>query len=680
MASPLSAGPPGVRVLDHLRDEGRITAPQYETLYHQAKRSGERVEEMLLDSSAVTEAVLLKAMAAVHQTRFVGTERLAHAEIDPSTLARVPRKLAERFQCIPILHDPRTNTLSVVAYDLDADLAPQLSMVSQAREVRVIVARPAAVRAALRRFYAGDAAAFAGLLQPAGPVPGLDAFERPPIKAASESGSKASRVEPLAITFDDGDLPFGFAPPVAASPVPKPGPGSLARSVPVLEPIRIEMPRLDTALHFDRYLETVHVLVTLLEGSRVGLRGHSSTVGRLARQVGEALEVGEAERDTLVLVGYLHDLGKGQTLHLTALNVSRFDGHLAQAQRSYLAPVRQLESTRLSEATVLGLTHLHERFDGQGFPDRLQGRDIPISARMVSAVETYADLVDNPQNPYRRKLSPVEAFDVVQQLSGSLFDPVVVGALRPLVLGADVLKAAENATRVLLVDPDLGDTTLLELRLTEAGHGVRVVQGRSAAESALAEEHFDVVLSELDLGSPGAADEGFGLLQTLRRAPRTREMPFVFLSHRSDRGSVARGFELGASDFLVKPASPELVVAKVGQLLPGGTKRPRVGGFGGSLKDMGLPDVVQALSNGRKTGRLQIVSGGTVGEIHFLEGAVADASYGARAREDAIYAMLALKDGDFMLDPSFRPASRRMQGSIEALLLEGMRRMDEGLI
>ena len=139
-------------------------------------------------------------------------------------------------------------------------------------------------------------------------------------------------------------------------------------------------------------------------------------------------------------------------------------------------------------------------------------------------------------------------------------------------------------------------------------------------------------------------------------------------------------FELGASDFLVKPASPELVVAKVGQLLPGGTKRPRVGGFGGSLKDMGLPDVVQALSNGRKTGRLQIVSGGTVGEIHFLEGAVADASYGARAREDAIYAMLALKDGDFMLDPSFRPASRRMQGSIEALLLEGMRRMDEGLI
>ena len=95
---------------------------------------------------------------------------------------------------------------------------------------------------------------------------------------------------------------------------------------------------------------------------------------------------------------------------------------------------------------------------------------------------------------------------------------------------------------------------------------------------------------------------------------------------------------------------------------------------------MSLPDVIQALANGRKTGLLRIGSGDQNGEIQFLDGAIVNATFGRRAREDAVYAMLALKDGDFALDPSFRPTERVMQESCEALLLEGMRRIDEGQI
>ena len=47
------------------------------------------------------------------------------------------------------------------------------------------------------------------------------------------------------------------------------------------------------------------------------------------------------------------------------------------------------------------------------------------------------------------------------------------------------------------------------------------------------------------------------------------------------------------------------------------------------------------------------------------------------AREEALYSMLALGDGDFSLDPGFKPASRVINASTEALLLEGMRRIDE---
>ena len=94
---------------------------------------------------------------------------------------------------------------------------------------------------------------------------------------------------------------------------------------------------------------------------------------------------------------------------------------------------------------------------------------------------------------------------------------------------------------------------------------------------------------------------------------------------------------------------------------------------------MGLPDIVQVLFHGRKTGRLNVRHAGKNGEIHFLEGAVANAVMGDLAGKEAFYALLKLTDGDFALDPSYTPPKRIMEESAEALLLEGMRRMDEGL-
>jgi hypothetical protein len=94
---------------------------------------------------------------------------------------------------------------------------------------------------------------------------------------------------------------------------------------------------------------------------------------------------------------------------------------------------------------------------------------------------------------------------------------------------------------------------------------------------------------------------------------------------------------------------------------------------------MGLPDIVQVLFHGRKTGKLNVKSGGRTGEIHFLEGAIANAVLGNLTGADAFYAMVRFTDGEFALDPSFIPPKRLVAESAEALLLEGMRRMDEGI-
>jgi hypothetical protein len=92
---------------------------------------------------------------------------------------------------------------------------------------------------------------------------------------------------------------------------------------------------------------------------------------------------------------------------------------------------------------------------------------------------------------------------------------------------------------------------------------------------------------------------------------------------------------------------------------------------------MGLPDMVQVLWHGRKTGALKIRSAGGAGEIHFVNGSVYNALFGNLRGEEAFYAMLGLSQGDFVLDPNFIAPQQLFQQSPEALLLEGMRRLDE---
>lgn len=645
---PIGPSPRGAHVLAWLEGEGRLTPAQLDTVLNQAQRTGERVEEALIDAGLFKEADLLKLLAARYRTRFVTTDRLAKADIDRRALERIPHKVAERLQVFPIVFDPRAQALSfVVAAPGEDDVEKQVQVVSGAREVRAYLARPSAIRAAIDKFYGGKARAFAELSfreMPA--VSPLDVFAFAPSSSTAEAASES--------------VPAPVKPPEAPR-LPLPG-GVIPLDSPLgLDPVRIEP---------EAYLETLNVMVALLEQQRGELRGHSSQVARLSGLVAERVGLSAADRHALLVAAYLHDVGKGaQGYHLTLLNVARFEGHRLQAAKTREMPARLFAAASIPEGAALALAHLYERFDGKGLPDGLAGKDIPYAARVLALVETYCDLVGNARNPYRKLLTPPEALSVVRDLSGTLFDPTLAELLRHVVLGAS---EAAGRTRVLVVDPDPEETTVLEMRLLEHGFAVAVARDLSSARAQLTEPP-DVIVTEVDLGGAG---EGFELLATLSGLEGARRPALVFVTRRADRESVSKGFDLGAADYVVKPASAELVAAKLEQVL---AARGRAAGVSGSLTEMSLPDVVQILANGRKGGRLQVV-GAKRGEIHFADGQVYDARCGSLEGEEAFYALLTLREGTFSLDPSFVPAQRVIHTSAEGLLLEGMRRLDEGLI
>lgn len=629
--------------------DGVITEAQREAALNHVQAFGDRFEEALLDNDAVTEAALLKYLAGVYRTRFVSTEKLAKADIDQITLSKVPKKLAVAHGVFPVLYDHKTGALSIVTADPDNPVAlDEIKLVSGVREVRAFVARPRAVRAAVAKAYSGDIHAFANLDKAAHAqfTSMLDVYERNLVSDESMTESLAREERPRERVISEDDLKSG---------------GSKGR----------------TGLNDRGYVETLNVLVSLLENNRQDLRGHSAQVSRLIKKIAERIGLSGTQLTSLQIAAFVHDLGKAGAYHLTTLNVAEYEGHATQAQKTLTSPSRLMEAVGLTSETKYAVEQMYERFDGQGFPDGLRGKDIALGARILAIADTYADLTQNPRNPFRKRLRPVEACEVLSRYKGSVFDPNLVDLFKQTVTGEDLkARLLANRHRALVVDPDPEETTVLELRMVEQGFEVQQAHNAEQALKFLQSGEFEIAVTEVDFD--GGMD-GYALLGEVRKHAWGKKLPWIFVTARSASADARRAFELGAADFMHKPVSADLLVAKLKQIMEreathaGGVSR----GVSGSLTEMGLPDMVQVLWHGRKTGSLKIRSGQEQGEIHFVQGMIYNALWMTQRGEEAFYAMLRLTEGTFALDPNFKAESQVIQGSPEALLLEGMRRLDE---
>jgi response regulator RpfG family c-di-GMP phosphodiesterase len=699
MPSPAS---PIQSVGEILARAGALTADQRARAEEYAQQEGSRVEEAVLELGLMEEGPLLKALSAHYGTQFVSTAQLAKAAIDKPTLGMIPKRVAEMLGVFPVIFDASTSTLSVVAADpRDTDMLRNVQSVSGVKTVKAFVARPRAILAAIARAHAGDLQAFARLeMESAGNMHGMldvrttglggAAFgkDEPPSRVMRGTAPAQARAAPAERPKKPPELPGTAGRGARREPEPPSEDlGTLDEPAPDLgsigpPPATLVSPveRAAGGYTLDELLDLLNVLISLLENTRADLRGHSAHVARLVRRVVERMNLPPRTVAALVAASYTHDLGKMGQFHLTALNASEYDGHKLAAQKTLRTPGRLLEGIRLPAETVETVLRMYERHDGKGFPDGLSGKEIPVGARILAIVDTYADLTQNPRNPYRKALSPAEACGVLVKFKGTVFDPDVVDLFQSVVMGEDI-KARLLADRyvALLVDPDPEETTVLELRMIEQGFEVKTARNAEQATKILSESKVDLVVSEVELPQ----QDGLTLLETARNQPWGKDVAWVMHSRRQGRAEAQRAFELGVLDYVGKPTATDVLVAKLKARLD--TRRAQKGsqatsgGVSGSLKEMWLPDMVQVLFHGRKTGNLRITAGAQSGEIHFQDGAVVNAAWGAKKGVNAFYDMIRLTEGQFALDPSFKPTERLINESAEALLLEGMRRLDEGL-
>ncbi len=190
------------------------------------------------------------------------------------------------------------------------------------------------------------------------------------------------------------------------------------------------------------HLRTIEALALAIEAKDHTTHDHLRRVRVYAVEVAKELGVGEDEMQALHAAALLHDIGKLAVPEHIISKPGRLT--LEEFEKMKIHPVvgaEILERVRFPYPVVPIVRAHHEKWDGSGYPLGLKGKEIPIGARILSAVDYLDALASDRQ--YRRALPLDEVMQRLAAESGKSFDPKVVDILRKRYVNLEKMALAQ---------------------------------------------------------------------------------------------------------------------------------------------------------------------------------------------------------------------------------------------
>jgi HD-GYP domain-containing protein (c-di-GMP phosphodiesterase class II) len=196
----------------------------------------------------------------------------------------------------------------------------------------------------------------------------------------------------------------------------------------------LEAARLHRELR-ESYLATVRVLTEMISARSPDLEKHSSEVAVAVAGVAEKLELDPRRREQLIFASLLHDVGKIGVSDAILLKPAQLTSEeFGEIQRHPSLGAQLIEQVPALEPIAPAIRHHHERFDGAGYPGKLEGTDIPLEARILAVADSFIAMIE--ERPYSPAMSAEDACRELERCAGTQFDPAVVQAFVSEVRGA----------------------------------------------------------------------------------------------------------------------------------------------------------------------------------------------------------------------------------------------------
>lgn len=176
------------------------------------------------------------------------------------------------------------------------------------------------------------------------------------------------------------------------------------------------------------FVGTVKALAAAIDGKDKYTRGHSERVARISVGIGKQLSLGAEELETLRISALLHDVGKiaiddAILKKPAALTDAEFEIMKTHPQKGF----KIMSQIPAMKEFLPGMYMHHEMVNGQGYPQGLTDKDIPLQAKIVSVADTFdAMTIDRP---YQKGMLLPDALERIKSFVGTRYDAKVVEAL-----------------------------------------------------------------------------------------------------------------------------------------------------------------------------------------------------------------------------------------------------------
>jgi len=186
-------------------------------------------------------------------------------------------------------------------------------------------------------------------------------------------------------------------------------------------------------LRENNYQDMVELLSQVIDIQQNYTMQHLKSVAEYIPPIADKLQLSEEEKEDLQIAAALHDIGK-LAIDESILNKTTplTDSDWMQLKSHPVAGARIVGTVDGWEEAAEGIRHHHEWLNGTGYPDGLEGDNIPLISRIVFVADAFDAMTSD--RAYRKAMDKSEAIGILKEYSGRQFDPAVVEAFVDMVI------------------------------------------------------------------------------------------------------------------------------------------------------------------------------------------------------------------------------------------------------